>query len=427
MSIRWLQFIALTCLTALLIFGCQIGSSQFARDTLDGAHPIVIKLSGWGASPAERRLLRQILHQFEETHPTIHVKFEEIVDQYMDVMKTRLIGDAAPDIFYLDSFEAPFLMENDVLEPLNHYITPEFDLTDFEPQLLAAFQIQDQIFGLPKDYSTLALFYNTTAFAEAGISQPPRTWDELQTIAKQLTIDRNQDGKPEQYGFGILPDLARVAYMIRAFGGELIDDQGYATFASPNGLEGLQQLVDQYRIDRTAVRPQDVGANSGTELFGQGKAAMVMEGNWAIPFLADTFPDINYATAEVPTLNHQPGTMAYTVAYVMSRQSQHKPEAWELISYLTGKEGMKQWTSTGISLPTRKSVATDLQFDRDPLRSALVAGVPYAIPWQIGTYPSAIMNHFNNQFLSVMLGEQSLPTAMLRAQDNANRQINASR
>lgn len=426
MSIRWLQFLALACLTALIIWGCQIVPSRFTDENLNAAQPIVIKLSGWGASPAERRSLQQVLRQFEATHPMIHVKFEEIVDQYMDVMKTRLIGDAAPDVFYLDSLEAPFLMANDVLEPLNTYIIPEFDLADFEPQLLAAFQVQDQIFGLPKDYSTLALFYNTNAFAEAGIPQPPRTWDELRTIAKQLTIDRNQDGKPEQYGLGILPELARVAYMIRALGGELVDEQGYATFASPNGLEGLQQLVDQYRIDRTAVRPADVGANSGTELFGQGKAAMVIEGNWAIPFLADTFPDMNYATAEVPTLNTQPGTMSYTVAYVMNRQSQHKPEAWELISYLTGKEGMTQWTSTGISLPTRKSVATALQFDRDPLRSALVAGASYALPWQIGTYPSAIMNHFNNQFLSVMLGEQSLPLALHRAQENANRQIRAS-
>ena len=32
--------------------------------------------------------------------------------------------------------------------------------------------------------------------------------------------------------------------------------------------------VDQYRRDRTAVQPTDVGATSGSDLLGQGKVAM---------------------------------------------------------------------------------------------------------------------------------------------------------
>jgi len=58
------------------------------------------------------------------------------------------------------------------------------------------------------------------------------------------------------------------------------------------------------------------------------------------------------------------GTMAYTVAYVMNKQSKHKPEAWQLISYLTGKEGMKAWTRSGFALPTRKSIAATLGYDK---------------------------------------------------------------
>jgi len=82
-------------------------------------------------------------------------------------------------------------------------------------------------------------------------------------------------------------------------------------------------------------------------MFGQEKAAMVIEGPWLIPYLKETFPNGEYAIAEVPTVNNQKGTIAYTVAYVMNQQSKHKSEAWELISYLTGKEGMQAWTSHG--------------------------------------------------------------------------------
>jgi multiple sugar transport system substrate-binding protein len=409
----WQRFLVIFC-TVVLLVACQ---QQLA------SRPIVVKLSGWGASPVEAKLLQQVLKQFEATHPKIRVKFEVIADQYMDVIKTRLIGDAAPDVFYLEALEAPFLMRQNVLEPLDQYITEAFDLNDFEPKLLQAFQTNNRLYGLPKDYSTLALFYNKTALTQAGIKQPPQTWEELQTISQRLTLDKNKDGKPEQFGFGLSPELARSLYLLQAYGGNVVDPQGRATFASPQALQGLNLIVQQYRRDRTATPPSDVGSASGTELFGRGKAAMVIEGNWAIPYLQETFPKLDFGTVEIPKINQKPGTMAYTVAYVMNKTSQHKRAAWELIAYLTGKEGMKAWTGSGFALPTRRSVAAQLRYDRDPLRSALVKGVSYAIPWQLGEFPTAIMNQFNNQFGSVMLGEQPLEQAMQRAENSANRQI----
>lgn len=407
-------------MVAIAILSCQ---TSFPPDPSTAAAPVVIKLSGWGASPVEKSLLRQVLNEFEAEHPHIRVRFEEIADQYMDVLKTRLIGDAAPDVFYLDALEAPFLMSQGVLEPLESYVKPEFDISDFEATLLDPFKDETHIYGLPKDYSTLALFYNQQAFAEAGLHNPPTTWDELRRYSKRLTRDRNQDGRPDQYGFGVVPELARQAFVIHAFGGQLVDTNGYATYANDAGMAGLQLVLDQYRRDRTSATKTDVGTNSGSEMFGQGKVAMAIEGNWAISYLTDTFPDLKFDTAEVPTINGKPGTMVFTVAYVMSRQSQHKPEAWELISYLTGKVGMARWTSTGFALPSRKSVAQTLGFSQDPLRDALVAGVPYATPWQAGEYPAAVMNNFDNQFLSTMLGQQPLKPAMQRAQNNANSQI----
>jgi multiple sugar transport system substrate-binding protein len=271
----------------------------------------------------------------------------------------------------------------------------------------------------------LALFYNKKAFASSGLESPPITWEELRADAKQLTKDTNNDGRIDQYGFGETPELARQAYKIKAFGGELIDHNSRAAFANQQGLQGLQLVLDQYQKERSSAHKTDVGTNSGSEMFGSGKAAMVIEGNWAIPFLKETFPKLEFATAEIPKVNNQSGTMIFTVAYVMNKQSEHKSEAWELISYLTGKEGMQKWTGTGFALPTRKSVAANLGYEQDPLRSSLVAGVNYGTPWQVGKFPAAIMNNFDNQFISAMLGEQTLLQAMQRAQNQANQLIKA--
>jgi multiple sugar transport system substrate-binding protein len=388
---------------------------------------ITITLSGWQSNPNEKQLLEQVLDQFEVQHPNIKVKHETINDQYMDVIKTRLIGDAAPDVFYLDAFEAPLLMKYGVLEPLNTYINTEFDLADFEPTLLRAFQLEDRTYGLPKDFSTLALFYNKNAFQEAGIEQAPQTWDELRDDSKKLTVDKNRDGRKEQYGFGLAPELSRQYFMMTAFGGHLIDRQENADFFTSGSLKGLQLVIEQYRKDQSSAQPSDVGASTGSEMFGQGKAAMVLEGTWAIPYLQETFPKLEFATAEVPTVNGKKGTMAYTVAYVMNKKAKHKDAAWQLIAYLTSKEGMKAWAKEGLALPTRKSVLAELGFVDNPLYAPFAKGADYATIWQSGETLPTILTHFNNQFISALIGEQSLREALIKAQRSANKEIQSAR
>lgn len=406
-----------------LIFSLLLVLPSACRLQSDKPETIEITLSGWQSNPNESKLLAKVISEFEAKHPNIRVKREVINSQYMDVMRTRLIGDVAPDVFYLEALEAPTLMQSGVLEPLNQYIKPNFNLNDFEPNLLNAFKQNGKLYGIPKDFSTLALFYNQTAFKAANLKEPPKTWAQLNEYAKRLTLDRNQDGKIDQYGIGIAPELPRQAFMIRAFGGQLVDQNQNAAFASPNGIRGLQLVIEQYRRDRTAAQPSDVGANSNSEAFGQGKVAMALEGAWAIPYLKETFPKVKFATAEVPTIAGKKGTMAFTVGYVMNRQSKHKPEAWKLIEFLTSKQGMKTWATQGLALPSRRSVAAELKYDRNPLYAPLVAGAKYATIWQGGETLPTIMTSFDNQFISALLGQQPLPEAMKRAEETANREI----
>ncbi|WP_083602470.1 extracellular solute-binding protein [Hydrococcus rivularis] len=385
-----------------------------------------VTLSGWQSNPTERHLIEQVLKDFEAKHPHIKIDFEIITDQYMDVIKTRLIGDAAPDVFYLEAFEAPLLMSYGVLEPLDSYITAEFDLADFEPSLLEAFRYKGQLYGLPKDFSTLALFYNKQFFSQANLKTPPKTWQQLRKYSKKLTVDLNGDRRKDRYGLGITPELARQYFLMKAFGGELINRKDYASFATKKSVKGLKKIVEQYQKDRTAAQPSDVGASSDSEMFGQGKAAMVVDGNWAIPYLKETFPNLEFATAEVPSINGKKSTMAYTVAYVMNKKAKHKDAAWKLISYLTGKEGMQAWAKGGVVLPSRRSILSELGYIENPLYAPFIRGINYATIWQAGINLPTIRTHFNNQFLSALLGQQSLIKALQKAQKDANKEIQAA-
>ncbi len=382
---------------------------------------VEITLSGWQSNPIESRLLEEVIDQFEAKYPNIKVKHEVINSQYMDVIKTRLIGEVAPDVFYLDAFEAPLLMKYEVLEPLNSYIKPGFNVSDFEPTLINAFKRNGKIYGIPKDFSTLALFYDKTAFANANINQPPKTWNELIQYSKKLTL--SEPNGTTRYGFGITPELPRQQFIIQAFGGELVDRNNYAVFATPESLKGLQLVIEQYRRDRSSAQPSDVGASSGDDMLGQGKVAMLLSGAWSIPYFKETFPNLKFATAEVPTINGKKGTMAYTVAYVMNRKSAHKEAAWKLIEYLTSEAAMRTSGNQGFALPSRRSVLAGLSSDRNSLYAPLIAGASYATIWQAGETLPTILTNFDNQFVSALIGQQSLKDAMQKAQDTANREI----
>jgi multiple sugar transport system substrate-binding protein len=384
----------------------------------------ILNLAGWQSSTQEKKALEQLILDFEKENPQIDVKYEIINSQYMDVIQTRLAGDSAPDVFYLDALEAPALIEQGVLEPLDKYIPQNFDLQDFPPSLIKAFGDRGNLYGIPKDFSTLALFYNRNMFKAAGEKQPPKTWNELLTLSQKLTI-KSPEGT-QQYGLGIAPELGRQYFVIKAFGGNLVNSEGQAIFAKPESLKGLQLIVNQYQKDKSSTQPADVGANSGSDLFGQGKAAMVIEGPWAIPYLKQNFPNLDFATAEVPTINNKKGTMAYTVAYVMNKSAKDKQAAWKLIEYLTNKSGMKKWASSGLVLPSRKSTLKAINYDKNPLYGSFVRGTSYATIWQAGENLPIIMNNFNNQFLSAILGQQPLSAAMQKAQDTANKEIKAT-
>jgi len=422
---KWLKSVGIAALLASVLTACggdetsstDDGSKDPENNGDSSTEEVVeITLSGWGGNPEETKLLKETLDAFEDKYPNIKVNHDVISDQYMDVMQTRLIGGEAADVFYLDAFEAPSLIEAGVLEPLDDYVTEDFDVADFEEPMLEAFQKDGVTYGFPKDYSTLALFYNKTMLEEAGV-EVPTTFEEFREAAKKLTKGT------DVYGFGAAPELARMYFVGESNGGKIVTDN-QASFGDDKVIEALQPIVDMRNIDKSAAQPSEVGSGWGGEMFGQGKAAMVIEGNWTIPFVDENFPELDYGTAEVPTINGEQGTMAYTVAYVMNKDSEKKDASWKLIEFLTGKEGMEIWTSKGFALPTRKSVAENLGWDQDEKRAAIVAGAPYATVWQQGTNLPIITQNFNNQFVSAFIGQRPLDEALKEAEQIANDEIN---
>ncbi|MEO1232537.1 MAG: ABC transporter substrate-binding protein [Myxococcota bacterium] len=364
-------------------------------------------------------MVRSLVERFEAKHPDLLVSYDPIQANYMEKVQLMLGTGTAPDVFMLDAFWAPTLIEYDVLLPLESYFSATSDVDDFEPRLVGAFQSEGRTFGLPKDHSPLVLFYNPAMFREVGLEGPPRTWGELRRAAQRLSRDIGGDGRIDTVGFGLVDGLEYVLPFVWQGGGRLIDRQGRIDTSS-YGLRKALSFLQELRREGWAKLPSEVGAAWNMDGFGRGRVAMTFSGLWAINFLATTFPDIPYATAPLPRAERA-DTISYVVGYVAPKATEHPEAAARLLTFLTSREVQASWAREGIGLPSRRSVTEELELIDDPVRSVFVRSSSVARTWQLGSHARAV-DETQTTLQAIFIANEDIPEALERLKLRDERQ-----
>jgi multiple sugar transport system substrate-binding protein len=369
-------------------------------------------LMGWSSSPAENERLQTIVDQYNAANPDVNVTLSQVPD-YDTKLQVSLAGGSPPDAFYVDSFKFFDLQNAGALDNGNDLIV---DPADFVPNLRSAFTKDDQFYCPPKDFSTLALEYNTDLFDAAGLEYPTAdwTWQDLEDAAAALT---NKDAGV--YGMSVTPDMARwLAFLYQAGGSVYNADATQMTINSPEALEAMTfyaGLVEK----GYAAQPSDLSTGWPGEAFGQGKAAMVVEGNWIMSYLTDQFPDLNFAVAELPAGPAGKATMAFTVCYAAPASGKNVAASWDLINYLAGTDGMKAWTDLGLAMPTRQSLSEGWAAQY-PDSQPFISGAAYAYPWQFVTGFQAVLDTMNSGLQQVFAGLATPEQVLAEAEQVGN-------
>lgn len=342
-----------------------------------------LRLSSWVSSPSETKLLTNTLADFQAKYPAVDFKFEPIPGNYSEKLQLMLGTNTAPDLFFLKGMTAPSYMSFKILQPLNDFMeaTPDFNQGDFFPFALEAFQENGVQYGLPKDFNAYVLFYNKKLFREAGIDSLPTNWNNFKEIAKQLTKDKDGDGRTDQYGFIVEPIVEMVMPFVYQNGGNFQNPDGSLGIADPAFIEAVEYYYSFYK-EGIATIPQDQGVSWNGDAFGREITAMAVSGGWLLPFLADNYPEIEFGIIPLPA-GKQRATVAFTTAYSMPKQSAFLDESWQLMNYLVGAEGMTSWTKTGIAMPSRKSVAESNGFYEHPVYKVFMESAEFARPFQV--------------------------------------------
>jgi multiple sugar transport system substrate-binding protein len=350
-----------------------------------------VTLSGWSSGPDEDALLQQVVNTFEKTHPSIKVDYSVINGSYSDAMTARFAAHNPPDVFYVDSSLASTWAQQGVLQPLNSFIkSSKYNTKAFYPSLLNAFKIGKQTYGFPKDWSPLAMEANTAMLSQAGIKTAPKTWAQLQADAQIIQSKNVTNGGK---AICLSADWARMLPFVFQNNGTLANIQSPAATAAVNFYVGL--------INKgLATTPDKLGSGWCGEALGKQKAAIIFEGNWLLPFMKSTYPTVRYGI--FPMIKQKTGgNLAFTVSYSMAKDSQNKPAAWTLLSWLTGPVGQKLWVSKGLALPSRSDVKAIGG------RGAFLAAAPYAHGWGFNNFSNAY-TVMNNDLTAVITGGKTV-------------------
>lgn len=407
------RFIVLTLLVLL-----SLSSLVAAQDQ------VTLRVWTGSSSPAENEFKEAQFAAFEEANPNINLEVLISPDYGTQIQAAFASGDY-PEVFTVGQFDFHSLVDSGLLMPAGDRIV---DQDDVYPNLLAAFSDADgNPYCVPKDFSTLAVFYNKDYFAAAGLEEPTSdwTWEEMYAAAEAITnADIKTADGADVVGLSAAADRNRWLAFFDANGAQFMDEEGNITFASPEAIEALDYYSSFVRNGVGAL-PSDLGgAGWNGEAFGRGLAAMTVEGNWAIGYLETDFPDLNWGVVEIPTASSgEKGTLTFTECWAVSSQvegTELEGPAWDLVNFLTGPEGAAAVAEEGFGvMPARASAAQAWLNALGEEFAPFVNGAEYAwapvFPLGFGDFVTAL----DEGTTDVMTGEATAEEALTEAAEIA--------
>ena len=307
---------------------------------------VVLTYACWDR--AQLPVYEELFRKFEEANPGIKVESQLTPwKEYWTKLETSITGKNAPDIFWLNIPRATDYISNGVILPLDG-INVEMD--KFPEAHIDAYTREGVLYGMPKDFDTMGLWYNKEMFDAAGIEYPTAdwTWDDLKENAKALT-------QADKGIYGIAAGLTwQGGYyetIYQAGGYTFSEDGKKSGFDDPKTIAGVQYWAD-FTLDGTSP-PMDMMANSTPQaLFESEKVAMFVEGSYLAPLLFQESDIKDKIDVAMLPAGEQRACTSNALAHVIYSGSKNPEQAKKLIEFLSTKESNEHVAASGVVIPS---------------------------------------------------------------------------
>jgi len=344
-------------------------------------------------------------------------------------LTTEFSAGNAPDVVWIPGASvADYASKGALLDlkPLADADT-EFNLEDYYDAPMNELLVEGSLWGLPRDISTLVMYYNRDLFESKGVDDPAELaeqgnwdWDNFLRVAQELTDPENKI-----YGFSMTNWWGPWGYFIYGAGGSMFSpDRTACALDDPNSQAGLQFMADLFLTHEVATQPGIEGGVGETE-FIAGQAAMLPNGRWMTPAMREN-AEFDWAVVEMPEGPGGKATWLFWGPYVVSAKTEYPEQAWAVVKALTSPEVQAKIAELGTNIPSRKDqAAVDAFLNSKPPEDnqPFIAGASYAqaeIPLFTANWDEVVNGIYQPAVDNIMSGKVSVEEATQKACEDAN-------
>lgn len=283
----------------------------------------LVNLEIWGTID-DSMVYAEIINQYKKINPYVgEIKYKKFAQEtYRQELLDALASGQGPDIFMINNGWFP-AFENK-LEPAPTPLMSDQDMKANFPDVVASdFMSGGKVYGAPLSVDSMALYYNKDSFNAAGITSPPKTWQEFSADVKKLTVI-NSTGTIVQSGaaIGTGSNINRSSDLL-----SLLMFQSGVEFPMKRGVNarldegvvgkdgtvvqaGEQALGFYTQFAKLSTESNVVNQNYtwntrqhySVDAFAEGSVAMMFNYSWQMDEIKRKNPKLNFAVAPVPQI-----------------------------------------------------------------------------------------------------------------------------
>jgi multiple sugar transport system substrate-binding protein len=345
---------ALGATTLAACGGGSGGGGGDIPDEIPADEAAEIAYSIW--DPAQKPAMEKIIAAFNEEYPDITVSISVTpFAQYFEKLQTQATGGDLPDVFWMNGPNFQLYASEGKLQDVSE--VPGVDTAKYPQAMNDLYTLDDAQFAVPKDFDTIALWWNQDLFEQAGVEAPDGnwTWGDYAQAARQITDALGEDGI--WGGCNGVENQAYLYPMTFQAGGEIVSDDGTTSgYDSPGAIEAFtfaRSLVEDGAHPSIAYLTD----NKPADVFNGGKAAMYWSGNWSAAVFKDSPVKDAIRTAPLPQ-GAETANVIHGIGNAMAAEGANKAAAAAFLAFLGSEQANLIQAEEGAANPAHEGTAT---------------------------------------------------------------------
>ncbi len=359
------------------------------------AEPVKISFLSKASSRAE--IFKTVVDNFNNANPDIIVEFESPAQNTDTVLQSRLATNNPPDLttHITGQGTKPFVEGNQIID-----VTNEAFMQKIIPAVRDMMKYDGKNYCIPLDCQAFGVYYNKQLFQKAGIQEFPKTFDELSNAVGKLKdagIVPFSQSLVDDYIMGQVVDIGGSPLLTGLITGKLDAFQkGDFTFAGPE-MESTLNVTDLI-LKNLGKNEDKADTSKQYSDFASGKAAMMVDGSWALMQLRELNKDLDADFAVLPVSNNAEESK-FPVFYALSLNvmtGKNMDAVSKFVDYLLDPKANSVYYDS-IGVPTAVADAKDAKIDpmAVTLRDTVVNG--NIVSWMSAYEPAGMSQEIHKQ------------------------------